>query len=46
MTHLEGPREEVTAGCRQREREREDLGHMSLLGLWVECFGIPGLSPD
>ena len=26
--------------------ERQDLGHMPLLGLWVECFGFHMLKPD
>lgn len=28
------------------DRERQDLGHMALLGSWVECFGVLGLRPD
>ena len=37
MAHLEGPHWEIKAGCRQRERQ--DLGHMPLLGSVGECFG-------
>lgn len=37
MACLKGPYGDIKAEC--RERERQDLGHMPLLGSVGECFG-------
>lgn len=44
MALLKEPHGDNKSGCSQRERQ--DLGHMTLLGLWVECFGVHRLSPN
>ena len=44
MACLQGPLWEVKVGCRQRERQ--DVEHMPLLGSAGECFGVTGLKSD
>ena len=34
------------SGQVQAERNWQHLGHMPLLGVHEECFGVPGLEPE